>query len=337
MATKVATESTPIVPSKVVPFQHHFGHEEQVKNSDQGNIADAKGRVRKNPLPASDLAKVPAQTDLEQQIIAIQKKLNAMSAEEKAAFMQSVRTAYDTIQHGLFQIAKVASGKDAPSVGQDPDSDYNPWNSSIMWLFTNFAKNQMDQNGKNMLSWVTQQQVQNAVLQAASDAEKNNAGNINNARAPSAGGVATFASIGFVIGVLIGIALIVATGGAATPAVVAGCIALGAACAAGTGAGVYFGVQGRIDDEDKNNRTPGDEVTDFMTQKGAGQAGNGLLQQIAALNQFFSNVATTANNKISGGMQTNITNVSSQNTALGQESSQIIQALGETMRTPVAH
>src|SRR5262249_22539381 len=147
MATKVAIESTPTVPSKVVPLHHHFGHEEQVKNSDQGNTGIAKGRARKNPLPASDLVKVPT----------------ALSAKEKAAALEAVQT----IHENLLQIANVVSGNNAPASGpvdnkKDSNSDFNPWHSSIMWLFTNFAIGQMNQNGKIMLSWQNQQEVQNA-------------------------------------------------------------------------------------------------------------------------------------------------------------------------------
>ncbi len=83
MAAKVAItpQSDKVIP--LLHIRHHFAHEEQVKNSDQGNDHVIKERrARKNPLPASDLVKVPVNS-LEEQIASVQKKLNEMPPAEK--------------------------------------------------------------------------------------------------------------------------------------------------------------------------------------------------------------------------------------------------------------
>jgi ElaB/YqjD/DUF883 family membrane-anchored ribosome-binding protein len=309
MAAKVAIESTPIASSKVVPLNDHFGHEEQVENSDQGNTATATGRTRKNPMPASDLVKVPT----------------TLSAKEKAAVLEAVQT----IHENLLQIADVFKGNNK----KGPNSDYNAWNSSIMWLFTNYAIGQMNQNGKIMLSWQNQQQVQNAIVQAAADAEKNNSTDLQNAKNPSIKGVATFGAIGFVLGVLIGVVICLATGGIGAAAAIVPCLIAGAVCGAALGGGVYLGVQGDIKAGKYQNDN--DSATQFMTEKG--QADQTLLQTVGTLQQLLTNITTTTNNKISNGMQTNVSTVSSQNSALGDQSSRIIQSMGQIMQTPVAH
>src|ERR1700722_5133411 len=228
MAARVAIDSTSQVPSKVVPVDHQFGAEEQVKNSDQGNIVVTKNRARKNPMPASDLAKVAPSTKED---------------EKNAAVLKQIETSLTALQDGVRQYAKAVNVK----LG---DGDFNAWNSSILWLYTTFAEQQMNQNGKTMLGWESQQQVQNSVLQAAADAEKSNSNTVANARNPSVGGVAAFAGGAFVVGVALALIAIAffATGGLAAVGVAAivPAIVCGAVCAGAVGTGMYFGSQDRI-------------------------------------------------------------------------------------------
>src|SRR5579871_2292714 len=97
MATKVATTTAP-QSDKVIPLlpvkHHHFAHEEQVKNSDQKNdVVTKERRARKNPLPASDLAKVPVNSSasFQEKIAYVQQKLNEMPPAEKAKLLAQIQ------------------------------------------------------------------------------------------------------------------------------------------------------------------------------------------------------------------------------------------------------
>jgi hypothetical protein len=349
MSAKVATvTASPEATTKVVPLHHQMGHEEQVKNTDQGNIAVDKSRSRKHPLPASDLAKVPTsdQNALEQQIAYVQQRLNALSPEEKAAVTAQLNASLATLQAELPVLAKAMSGSsDASAPAKDGDNSYNAWNQSILMLYTAFAKSQMDQNGQIMNGWQAQQQAQNATLQEAADAEAQNAkdaknaANTNQASPLACAGWGALAAL--IIGIAVAVVLTVLTGGAAAIfATAAGAAifatATGAGIAVGVAAGVAAGVAVGVSCYfgDKANQTSSDKDPNVLEMKAPDQ---GQLQQLGLANQFWSTISQKTNNQISSGSQTNLVNASSNDTQLGQQASQVIQAMGQVMQTPVAH
>jgi hypothetical protein len=344
---------------KVVPLHHHFGHEEQVKNSDQDNVAITSGRTRKHPLPASDLAKVPTdrQTDLEQRIALIQQQLNALSPEEKAAVSAKLKTLLSKLQEQLVLLVKAMSGKSEDSPGIDsPGSDepgndgptvftvlgdsdgdikYDPWNQSILMLYTDFAESQMNQNGQIMNGWAAQQQAQNQMLQEAASAEA------ENANKPTSSNQATWWK-SFLVGLGVAVAVgliclaVVATGGLAL--VAGGALAaLSTGALVGIGAGISIGVGLAAGFGAYGNATAnpdGGVATKGLVDS---QPDNVLLQGISFSNQFWNTISQKTNNQISSGSQTNLVNASSNDTQIGQQAAQVIQALGQVMQTPVAH
>jgi hypothetical protein len=323
-AARIETSTPPAVPGKVVPLNHHFGHEEQLKNTDQGNIAVS--RSRKHPLPASDLAKVPAQTDIEKQIALAQQQLSALSPGEREAFLAKLKASLSTIQEQFPQLVKALSSQNAhvdSTHSSDPagDKDFNPWSSSILMLYTKFATNQMNQNGQVMNGWSAQQEAQNQTLQAAADAESKNASMPTSTKQPSLLklffiGLATF------VGALTAIALISTGVGAGLGILMIGGIA---ALATAAVVGACYGAA-------KSN--PNSGANAGMVEEGPDSV---LLQTISFANQFWSTISQKTNNQISSGSQTNLVNASSNSTQIGQQAAQVIQSMGQIMQTPVGH
>lgn len=328
MSAKMAIDTAPIAPSKVVPL-HHFGHEEQVKNTDQGNIAVVKGRPRKHPLPASDLAKV-SKTAYEQQLEQILQQLNSLSPADKAKVLAKLNGSLDKFLEQFPLLAKAMSGKsEAPSspaaqgsnptekalAPKDGGNKYDPWNQSILMLYTAFAETQMDQNGKIMNGWESQQQAQNQTLQEAANAEAQNADKPTQDNKPSWWKILLIG-----IGVAIGVALI--------------CTGFGAGIVVAAGAGLVAGVivggacYGAADSNPNASGNAG------LVEKGPDQT---TIDEISFSNQFWSTISQKTNNQISSGSQTNVVNASSNDTSLGQQASQVIQAMGQVMQTPVGH
>jgi hypothetical protein len=311
--TTVTTEAAAsVAANKVVSLHqaHPMAHEEQMQNTDQGNLIVAKGRPKKNLLPASDLAKVPVKS--------------STVLEEHTAFLeQQLKPALGKIQEELSKLAKVISGTDqkAPSAApQDSNNTIDSWNQSILMLYTSFAVNQMNQNGLVMNGWQAQQQAQNQTLEAAAAAESANANaNATNSNTPS---VWKLLLIG--LGVLVGVALFVCA-----PLAVAGIIgfAAGAAIAAGSAAAVGLSCWGAA------TSNPNAPSNAGLVEN---QPDSAKLQLMSALNQFWSTIAQKTNNYISSGSQVDLANTSSNDTALGQQASQVLQALVLMMKTQVA-
>lgn len=325
-AANVVTVTAPEAPSKVVPFHHHMAHEEQVKNTDQGNVAIAKARPRKHPLPASDLAKVPT-TTFEQQLAELIQKFNALSPDARAAVRAKINHSLEKLHAELPILAKAMSGKtDATStpVVKDGDNTFDPWNQSILMLYTAFAQSQMNQNGQIMNAWQAQQQAQNQTLEAAAAEEAKNVNTPLTSNQPS---MWKMLLIG--LGVLIGVALVCTgvgayVGGAITATVIGASVGAGL-LAGGATVGACYGAAQTHPDAPAN----GGLVENQPDQT--------LIQQMSFSNQFWSTISQKTNNQISSGSQTNVVNASSNDTQLGQQASQVIQAMGQVMQTPVAH
>jgi len=75
----------------------------------------------------------------------------------------------------------------------------------------------------------------------------------------------------------------------------------------------------------------GGKLLGGITQKG--QPNADLMNQITDLNTFWSMISQKTNNNIQSGTQTNLVQPSSNDTSLGQQASQSIQAMGECMKT----
>jgi len=347
---KDVTAPTP-APTKMVSL-HHFAHEEQVKSTDQGNTTVSKGRVRKNLLPASNLAKVPTrQMTVEEELMLIQKQFDALPAAEKALITARVKASLEQMQEHLPLLAKAMSGKvGAPTPAPTGDDQaptapkvkaptgelpaYNPWEQSILMLYTNFAETQMNQNGLVMNGWESQQQAQNQTLQEAATAEAKNAATPTEVKKPSWWKILLIG-----LGVLLG-AVLVCTGiGAAAGAgvfafmgVAAGTAGLSfgaTAVVAGIAAGATVGACYGAADSDPNST-----ANAGLVEKGTDQT---IIDKISFSNQFWNTVSQKTNNQIASGSQTNLVDASSNDTQLGQQAAQVIQAMGQVMQTPVAH
>lgn len=332
MSSVVKTDIVYSAPSKVVPL-HHTAYEEQVKNTDQGNVAVAKGRARKHPLPASDLAKVPSsvkpndkEIELEQLFAFGQEQFDALS-KEKPEVLAKLRDSLATIQKQLPILAKAVSGQSqttgsTPSTNSAPSDDtFNAWNQSILMLYTAFSVTQMNQNGQIMNGWEAQQQAQNASLQEAADAEAANAKTSTQTTQ-----ACWWKSL--LIGLAVAVAVIavgvvasfVAPVAIPMLAVAAGAVLLGGAAFAAA----YI----------PTNNNPNSSASAPLTETSEDQ---GKLMSQNTTNTFWSTISQKANNQISTGSQTNLVNASSNDTQLGQQAAQVIQAMGQVMQTPVAH
>lgn len=334
---KDVTAPTP-APTKMVSL-HHFAHEEQVKSTDQGNATVSKGRVRKNLLPASNLARVPTrQMTVEEELMLIQKQFDALPAAEKALITARVKASLEQMQEHLPLLAKAMSGKvGAPTPAPTGDDQaptapkvkaptgelpaYNPWEQSILMLYTNFAETQMNQNGLVMNGWESQQQAQNQTLQEAATAEAKNAATPTEVKKPSWWKILLIG-----LGVLLG-AVLVCTGVGAVAGISLSVAAVAgiSGIAAGITAGACYGAA----DSDPNST-----ANAGLVEKGTDQT---IIDKISFSNQFWNTVSQKTNNQIASGSQTNLVDASSNDTQLGQQAAQVIQAMGQVMQTPVAH
>ena len=327
MSSAVKTDIVYSAPSKVVPL-HHMVHEEQVKNTDEGNIAVAKVRARKHPLPASDLAKVPSSSvkpndkeiELEELFAFGQEQFDAL-AKEKPEVLAKLRSSLATIQEQLPKLAKAVSEK-SPTPDSNPSDDtFNAWNQSILMLYTTFSVNQMNQNGQIMNGWEAQQQAQNASLQEAADAEA-----VNAKTSTQTTQACWWKSLLIALAVAVAVIVVGAVAAVAAPvaipmiAVAAGALLLGGA----TFAAAYI----------PTNNNPNSSASAPLTETSEDQ---GKLMSQNTTNTFWSTISQKANNQISTGSQTNLVNASSNDTQLGQQAAQVIQAMGQVMQTPVAH
>lgn len=341
MSAQVST--VPSASDKVIPLQV-FVHEEQVKSTDQGIAAVSKARKRKHPLPASNQANVPImQTPFDKQLASALQNFNALSQADKEAVVAKLQAAHSAVLDALSKLAKaVTSG---PS--DTPTPAFDAWNQSILMAYTNFAEEQMGNNGKIMNGWAAQQVAENSTLQSAAQAESDNAN-----KAATGAGVNWGAVAGIAIGVFLGSILLGvltcgagfvagAVGGSSIIAAIAGSTSyiVGAAVAAtvvvggGCALGAYLDVQSYNKDLEglKSDDKPGNLYGGALTQKG--QPDQTLLTQISQWNQFWNTISQKTNNNIQSGSQTNLVAASSNDTSLGQQASQAIQALGETMKT----
>jgi hypothetical protein len=303
--------------NKVVAL-HHFAHEEQIKNTDQGRVVVS--RERKHLLPASDLAKMS-----ESQLALLSL---ASKKEEMIAKLQSIGS---TLATHISQLAKALAGNSTASAGsqKDPagDSGFDPWNSSILLLYTAFAVNQMNQNGKVMNGWEAQQQAQNQILQETADAEAINAHKAENTTTNTAcWWKSLLIGLGVFVAVLAGVAITVASGGMAAPAGIALAAVVGGALLAGGGAFAASYCP--------TAANPNSAASAPLTQSGPDQQ---LIQQISNSNIFWNTISQETNNAITTGSQTNLVSASSNDTQLGQQAAQVIQSMGQIMQTPVAH
>jgi hypothetical protein len=301
---------------KVVTF-HHFAHEEQVKNTDQGKMAVS--RARKHPLPASGSAR------MSQSQLAL---LSLTSKKEEA--IAKLRSIGMTLATNVSQLAKALAGHSAASAGSQKapaDEDgFDPWNSSILMLYTSFAEDQMNQNGQIMNGWESQQQAQNQVLQETANAEASNA-KTNTTTNTACWWKSLLIGLAVFVAVLVGVAVAVATGGlAAAPVGVALAAVIGAAAVAG---GAAFAAS-----YCPTAANPNSKASAPLTQSGPDQQ---LIQQVSNSNIFWNTISQKTNNSITAGSQTNLVNASSNDTQVGQQAAQVIQAMGQIMQTPVAH
>src|ERR1043165_2301328 len=125
---KIETAAAPNASPKVVSF-HHFGHEEQVKNTDPGNDTVSTARKRKHPLPASNQVNIPVlQTEVEKKIALFAHNFNELSQEEKKALADKLQTASSVLLQHLSKIVKAA--KDGSTDG--PSDQFDAWNHSIL-------------------------------------------------------------------------------------------------------------------------------------------------------------------------------------------------------------
>jgi hypothetical protein len=239
------------------------------------------------------------------------------------------------------------SGKsDAPSTPSNPvapgDKPYDPWNQSILMLFTNFAESQMNQNGQIMNGWQAQQQAQNLTLQEAASQEAANVNKPTTSNQPCWWKVLLIG-----IAVVIGVALICTGVGAVVGAAIAAAATGVGITAAGVGAAVTTGVVGAsiaagvVAGAVTAGSCYGAAQSHPNASANAGivenQPDQNLIQSMSFSNQFWSTVSQKTNNQITSGSQTNVVNASSNDTQLGQQASQVIQAMGQVMQTPVAH
>jgi hypothetical protein len=360
-AAKIDTSTAPLSSDKVIPLQV-FAGEEQVKNSDQGNIVVAKTRKRKHPLPASNQVNVPVlQTEFDKKLAQFAHNFNALSKEQKKALADKFQSAASTLVEHYSKLATAV--KDNPTPPAPPKDHFDSWNQSILLAYTDFAKNQMDQNGLIMNGWQYHQEAENVTLQAAADAEQ------KTSKLPQTGaGVSTGAVIGIAIGVAvllavltagvlavgaIGVAAVgtsIATAGVAstvgTVATVAtGTAILGSWTAAGigvaagvlgglaTGLGCYFGAQKNAAGYNNNliNGNAGGNLLGGITEKG--QPDSTLMAMISNLNTFWGMISNKTNNNIQSGTQTNLVQPSSNDTSLGQQASDAIRAMGQCLTT----
>lgn len=333
--------------SKVVAL-HQFGHEEQVKNSDTGT-QNATGRARKSMLPASDQAKVPsgsgnALSTLQEELLEQIQHNQEMSEGEKKETAAKVKRAIADIKNGtqnLIRTLQDPAQKAGVGDPTPPSSGYDSWNQSILLLFQSFAVNQMNQNNLIMSGWVSQQQAQNTTLQDAASGEQDLADKSTSSKTASMWKIALIG-----LGVAVGVALItVLTAGVlAAPTLAAGAIATASVTAvtsastlavgATVGGAALAGVATGAACYGAASADPTSSANKGITESGLSES---VLTDIQNENTFWSMISQKANNNISTGSQLDVVNPSSSNTTIGQEASQAIQAMGQTMQTPVAH
>lgn len=337
----VDTTNAPVAP-KVVPL-HQYAHEEQTKSFTAGTT-DSTGRARKSMLPASDLAKVPSGSGsgvsdaVEELLEQIQQNEN-LSESQKQEIETKLKQALSEIKKNAHHLLETLSASQtptaAPSSGQTPSnspSNFDAWNQSILMLYQAFAVNQMNQNNEVMNGWVAQQQAQNVTLQDAANGEQQLATESTTAKHADGwkcglwGFVAAIGAAILTVAVIAAVTVFTAGAGDAIvlPLAAMGWSALAAAGVAGigTGVGCYVGAE----------QHPGTSAD--ITSAGPDQS---QMEDIQNENTFWSMISQKANNLLSTGSQTDVVNASSNNTTLGQQASQVIQALGQVMQTPVAH
>ena len=298
-------------------------------------------------LPASDLAKVPSggsggvSDAVEELLQQIQQNEN-LSAAQKQEIETKLKQALTDIKKSTSQLLETlrgsasqtpvatpgpqTKGSDQTPGGSTPPT-YNAWNQSILMLYQAFAVNQMNQNNQVMNGWVAQQQAQNVTLQDAANGEQQLATESTtdkHADGMKCFGWSLLTAVVIAVVAVVAVLAIVGTGGLATP-LVAGAIAAGALAAGGAVfAGTYCGAE--------NN--PNSGANSGITSTGPDQS---QMESIQNENTFWGMISQKANNMLSTGSQTDVVNASSNNTTLGQQASQVIQALGQVMQTPVAH
>ncbi len=230
--------------------------------------------------------------------------------------MAQVQSDLSKIQESLLQFTKAVSGKMHKGTSSGEEPKFDAWNQSILATYTTFATTEMNQNSKIMVGWEDQQKAQNLILQDSAAEEKKNATEITQSKTPNILAVGICALIG---AVLLGVVAAVLTAGTALPVtflVIAGAVA----GAAGGGLGSYYGTQSMIN----NNQDP----WSFMTSS---TPDSGKLSTMNIVQQFYSAVSQAANNQITSGSQTNVVNASSNDTSLGQQASQVIQAMRQLL------
>jgi hypothetical protein len=359
--------------SKVVAL-HQFGHEEQIKNSDTGT-QNATGRARKSMLPASDQAKVPsssgnALSTLQEELLEQIQHNQEMSEEEKKATAAKVKRAIADIKKDTQNLIKTfqdsaqkaGAGNPTPATPKagagdptPPSSGYDSWNQNILLLFQAFAVNQMNQNNLIMGGWVSQQQAQNTTLQDAAAGEQELANKSTSSKTASwwkialigvgvAVGVLVLGCLTFGVGAAMGTAAAAASAAAemgitagvaeGVTATAVGSAALGAVGTYSIGGAALAGAATGLACWGAASANPNSSANAGITESGLSES---VLTDIQNENTFWSMVSQKANNNISTGSQLDVVNPSSSNTTIGQEASQAIQAMGQTMQTPVAH
>jgi VIT1/CCC1 family predicted Fe2+/Mn2+ transporter len=317
-----AVEMKEIPASKVVPLSV-FTQEEQLRSTETGTMAMKLSRP-KSMLPVSDQVKIPEASNTQLDALLEQiAHIRAMSDEQKAELANKVRTALADISkeaaklHALMKDSKAPTPKDG--------TKFDPWNQSIMMAYTAFAENQMNQNDLIMNGWIAQQAAQNNSLQDAAAGEAAIAKQSTDSRSASASKCSLWGIAAFVGVLLLGVTIAAFSGGTATPLVVGLVLGVAALAGLGTGLGTYAGFSS------SSSAASGDTAGNW-TSEGPDQA---LLTEINSKNTFWGMISQKTNNQISSGSQTDVVNSSSSNTSLGQQASQVIQAMGQAMQTRV--
>ena len=117
-AAKIDTSTASLSSDKVIPLQV-FAGEEQVKNSDQGNVVVTKARKRKHPLPASNQVNIPVlQTEFDKKLAQFAQNFNALSQGQKKALADKFQNAASTLVEHYSKLA--AAVKDNPPTPPSP-------------------------------------------------------------------------------------------------------------------------------------------------------------------------------------------------------------------------
>lgn len=326
-----AVEMKEIPASKIVPLSV-FTQEENIRSTETGTMAMKLSRA-KSMLPMSDQIKVPTASDTKLDALLEQiAHMQAMSNEQKAALSTKVQTALSEISkqaEKIYAVLKDVKPKDG--------TKFDPWNQSIMMAYTAFAETQMNQNSLVMNGWVAQQTAQNNELQDAAQGEADIAKKSTTSQHADASKSLLVGIITAVVLAVVFVAIaaaVIGTGGVAAPgAVIAGALVLGALTGTGIGVGSY--VNSESDATKANTAASNGDTSGSSNWFLASGADEGALNTMQTENTFWGMISQKANNQISSGSQTDVVNASSNNTSLGQQASQVIQAMGQAMQTRV--